>query len=201
MSEVNTDSCIVLADKISKLLVNNGLNLEKNYEKNFYNNKKYLVSLLKELSYPELKKCNILINDILNEKEVENSNILFDEFATVFTQLKENNFETRYLEKVLKNFSEDDYSESIVNIGRALESLSKTILNNEKSDDNLGRLIYLLDEDGIITKDEKNILERIRECRNKNAHGEEWFVEVSKQEAENYILLSFEIMKNLILKM
>ena len=33
MSEVNIDSCIVLADKISKLLVNNGLNLEKNYEK------------------------------------------------------------------------------------------------------------------------------------------------------------------------
>lgn len=188
----------ILVKKIDDLLIEEGYSLKKCSEKELYDNQKNIRIILNDISYTKLRKINILINEVLNEKENKNSINLFEEFANVFTLLKKYRFETGYLEKILKNFSEEDYSESIVNVGKALESLSKSILITEEEQDTLGRLSYLLVIENVITMKEKLILEEIRECRNKNAHGEEFFTEISKEEAENYILMSFKIMKKMI---
>ena len=146
----------------------------------------------------ELQKYKILLENMLEYDNKKVSNDLFEEFSIIFTKLKENNLETKYLEKVLKNFSEEDYSDSIVNVGKAIESLSKSILDDEEEKDGFNVLLHRLLKDEKITEDEFRILEDIRDCRNDNAHGNEVFIEISKEDAEDCILVAFEMMKNIL---
>lgn len=198
MAKEIIDSYDVLIEKLTNLLVSNGFTLDKNFEKNSYNNKKYVEELVGNLPYSEIQKYRILLNDILDEKEKQISNDLFSEFSIIFTKLKEHEMETKYLEKILKNFSEEDYSESIINVGKALESLSKTVLVSEEENDSFNTLLHRLIKERKITKEEQIILEKIRDCRNDNAHGDEIFVEISKESAENCILTAFDMMKNIL---
>lgn len=198
MQKENINGYDVLIEKLTNLLVNNGFTLYKNFEKNSYNNKKYVEELVGDLPYSEIQKYRILLNDILDEKEKQISNYLFSEFSVIFTKLKEHEMETKYLEKILKNFSEEDYSESIINVGKALESLSKTVLVGEEENDSFNALLHRLIKERKITREEQIILEKIRDCRNDNAHGNEIFVEIPKESAENCILTAFDMMENIL---
>lgn len=198
MSAKYQDNYNILATKLFILLKENGFSIEKNFAKKSHDNTKNIEKLLRNISFSELQKYNILINGILNEKRSFHSSNLFEEFAIVFTEFKKHNLETGYLEKILKNFAEEDYSESIINVGKALESLSKSILKEEEENDNLNKLLYLLIQDGKVTNEERTYWEQLRNYRNENAHGDEVFVEISKNDAQDYILLSFEMMKNVI---
>lgn len=198
MQKENINGYDVLIEKLTNLLVNNGFTLDKNFEKNSYNNKKYVEELVGDLPYSEIQKYKILLNDILDEKERQISNDLFSEFSVIFTKLKEHKMETKYLEKILKNFAEEDYSESIINVGKALESLSKTVLVGEEENDSFNTLLHRLIKERKITREEQTILERIRDCRNDNAHGDEVFVEISKESAENCILTAFDMIGNIL---
>jgi HEPN domain-containing protein len=198
MKHIEKDTYDILVEKIAALLLSNGFTLDKNFEKNSYNNQKYIEEIVGNLSYSELHKYKILIEDILKIKERKVSTDLFEEFSIVFTGLREKGYETKYLEKILKNFSEEDYSESIVNAGRALESISKSVLVNEGDKDSFNVLLHKLVKDAKITKAELEELEKIRDSRNDSAHGEEIFIEVSKESAEECIFSTFEMMKNIL---
>lgn len=198
MKHIEKDTYDILVEKIAGLLISNGFTLDKNFEKNSYNNQKYIEEIIGNLSYSELSKYKILIEDILNIKERKISTDLFKEFSIVFTGLREKGYETKYLEKILKNFSEEDYAESVVNAGRALESLSKSVLVNEEEKDSFNILLHKLIKDRKITKIEQEKLEEIRDCRNDSAHGEEKFTEISKESAEECIFSTFEMMKNIL---
>lgn len=191
-------SCDILKEKLVKLLTNNRLALKKNSKKDSCSNQKHIDMLFKNVSLSELRKYKILLENVLDVDDKSVSNNLFKEFSIVFTKLKENNFETKYLEKVLKNYSEEDYSESIVNVGKAIESLSKSVLKDEEEKDSFNMLLHRLLKDKKITDDELCILEKIRDCRNDNAHGDEFFVEITQDKTEECILIAFDMMKNIL---
>ena len=198
MPDFTNKSFFILKEKLVKLLTNNRLALKKNSKKDSCSNQKNIDALLKSISTTELQKYKILLENMLEYDNKKVSNDLFEEFSIIFTKLKENNLETKYLEKVLKNFSEEDYSDSIVNVGKAIESLSKSILDDEEEKDGFNVLLHHLLKDEKITEDEFRILEDIRDCRNDNAHGNEVFIEISKEDAEDCILVAFEMMKNIL---
>ena len=183
------DSFSILKQKLKKL-VEEASSSEKN--------KKTIDAVFDNIGYSELYKYKILIDDVL---EVESRNIdttLFEEFSKTFTKLKDKGYETFYIEKILKNFSEEDYEESLVNAGKSLESVSKKILYTEEETDTLNTLIHLLYIEGKINRSERSELEKIRDCRNQNAHGNEIHTEISKISTENYILKTFELINKLI---
>lgn len=186
---MSNDSLSILKQKIKNLISKNST---------FVIDKKSIDKIIDNMSYSELYKYKILIDDILEIETRNIDNSLFEEFSKTFTKLKHNGYETFYIEKMLKNFSEEDYSESLVNAGKSLESISKKILYTEEENDSLNTLIHLLYIEGKINKTERSELEKIRDCRNQNAHGNEIHTEISKISTENYILKTFELINKLI---
>lgn len=75
--------------------------------------------------------------------------------------------------------------------------MARNILPNEKENDSFNTLIHLMKAHGVITNREKDILEKIRDCRNDNAHGKEYSIDVPKLIAKRHILKTFEVMKKI----
>ena len=97
--------------------------------------------------------------------------IIEQKYKKIKNVMRKNNFEYRYLDKMMKNYREQDYGDASVGLGKILESFAKTILDDEKENDVLITLINSLYRKDIITEHDKSVLMSVRENRNDNAHG------------------------------
>lgn len=196
IKDVKENSCDVLIKKVSEHIAIRGFEVTKT--DNPKNSTSEITDIIKSADKNDLRKILFLLSKTIGEYESLAVEELFDEFALVYSKLKELNFETKYIEQMVKNYSENDYSDAMVNAGKTIESMTRNILSDEKEDDSFGTLIYRLKEYKIINRYEKSILDSIRDCRNDNAHGDEIFKELSREEAKQYILQTFNIMKKIL---
>ena len=121
--------------------------------------------------------------------------IIEQQYKRIKRLLKQNGFEHRYLDKMMKNYREQDYGDASVGLGKILESFAKTILDDEKENDVLITLINSLYRKDIITEHDKSVLMSVRENRNDNAHGDEIYSEISRDDLEKDILKVFDFLE------
>lgn len=57
--------------------------------------------------------------------------IIEQKYKKIKNVMRKNNFEYRYLDKMMKNYREQDYGDASVGLGKVLESFAKTILDDE----------------------------------------------------------------------
>ena len=121
--------------------------------------------------------------------------IIEQKYKKIKNVMRKNNFEYRYLDKMMKNYREQDYGDASVGLGKILESFAKTILTDEKENDVLITLINSLYRKNIITEHDKSVLMSVRENRNDNAHGDEIYSEISRDDLEKDILKVFDFLE------
>lgn len=190
----------ILRDKICSYLEAKHLKIVKIDfdDADYSSNEEHVTTLLKNMSFEEFRKFDILIEELLKEKSEFHLRDMFEEFCDLKKHLIKHGLETQYLDKTMKNFSEEDYEEAIVDASMALESLSKSVLKYEEYTDTLNTLIQLLYNERVIDSSDKLVLEGLRNCRNENAHGDEVYVETSQSTARHHILITFACMEEII---
>ncbi len=121
--------------------------------------------------------------------------IIEQKYKKIKSIMRKNGFEHRYLDKMMKNYREQDYGDASVGLGKILESFAKTILDDEKENDVLLTLINSLYRKDVITEHDKSVLMSVRENRNDNAHGDEIYSEISRDDLEKDMLKVFDFLE------
>ena len=141
----------------------------------------------------------IRLNQIAKEFHITLNEIacfLQEKYGICVTSLNDTITEEQYAEMCAHYRRDKVYHEIVKNKYRKWKKEKE--LYTEEETDSLNTLIHLLYIEGKINRSERSELEKIRDCRNQNAHGNEKHTKISKILTENYILKTFELINSIV---